>query len=291
MSSQQLMQFFISGITMGAIYALVALGFTIIFNSSSIINFAQGEFVMFGGVIAASLHNSLGWPLLLAIVLAILLTAAIGGVAVTTTIQRLKKPNLFTLIMITVALSIIFQSVALLIWGPYPLYMQPFSGNQPILLLGATILPQTIWVLGVVAVVVSALMFFYRYTRLGQAMLAASINKEAAAAMGINIRLIVLVAFMLAGAFGGLGGVLITPLVSTSYQVGFMMTLKGFAAAVLGGMGNSLGAVAGGFTLGIIEAMGTGVISSGHRDAIALGVLIVFLMLRPSGLLGSKAVA
>ncbi len=288
MSSEQLVQFVVSGITVGSIYGLVALGFTLVFNATGIINFAQGQFVMLGGLIATTCANTLGWPLPLAVVAAVLLTAAIGAAVEVLTIRPMRGRPVFTLIMITLGVSIVLETLALLIWGTDPIFLPSFSGDTPIPFLGATLQPQMLWVLGGALLAMVALQLFFHYTMFGQAMLACSINADAAASVGIDRRRMVLVAFSLAAALGALGGVLIAPIATTSYSVGLLMALKGFAAAIIGGMGSSLGAVIGGLALGLTESIGTGVISSGYKDAIALGVLIVFLLLRPQGLLGDK---
>lgn len=288
MSVDLLLQFGVSGITAGSIYALVALGFTLIFNATGIINFAQGQFVMLGGLIATTFANTLAWPLPLAVIAAIAITTAIGGAMELLTIRPMRRRPVFTLIMITLGVSIILETAALLVWGTDPIFLPSFSGDDPIPFLGATLQPQMIWVLAGAVAAMVALAVFYRYTIFGQAMLACSINADAAASVGINRTRMVMVAFCLAAALGAFGGVLIAPITSTSYGVGLLMALKGFSAAIIGGMGSSLGAVIGGIGLGLVEAFSTGLISSGYKDALALGLLIVFLVLKPEGLLGGK---
>jgi branched-chain amino acid transport system permease protein len=288
MELDQLVQFGVSGVTAGSIYALVALGFTLIFNATGIVNFAQGQFVMLGGLIATTFANTLGWPLPLAVVAAIALTTAVGAAMEILTIRPMRRRPVFTLIMITLGISIVLETAALLIWGTDPIFLPSFSGDTPIPFFGAMLQPQMIWVLAGTVAVMGALAAFYRYTIFGQAMLACSINADAASSVGINRARMVMVAFCLAAALGALGGVLIAPITSTSYGIGLIMALKGFAAAVIGGMGSSVGAVLGGISLGLVEAFSTGIISSGYKDALALGLLIVFLVIKPEGLLGGK---
>ncbi len=289
MSPEQILQFVVSGVTVGSIYGLVALGFTLVFNATGTINFAQGQFVMLGGLLATTFTNTLHWPLPAGVVIAIVLTAAIGAAIEVVAIQPMRNRPVFTLIMITLGVAIILETAALLLWGHEPIFLPSFSGDQPLPFFGATLQPQMLWVLGVALLAMVGLQLFYRYTMLGQAMLACSINADAAAAMGIDPRRMVLLAFVLAAALGALGGVLIAPITSTSYQVGLLMALKGFAAAIVGGMGSSLGAGVGGLALGLVESLGTGMVSSGYKDGIALGVLVVFLILRPQGLLGARS--
>jgi branched-chain amino acid transport system permease protein len=287
-TTEQLLQFAVSGVTAGSIYALVALGFTLVFNATGIINFAQGQFVMLGGLIATTFANSLGWPLAAAAIASVLLTTAVGAAMEVLTIRPMRGRPVFTLIMITLGVSIVLETAALLGWGADPIFLPSFSGDAPIAFFGATLQPQMLWVLGGMLVAMAALQAFYRYTMFGQAMLACSINPDAAASVGIDRGRMVLVAFSLAAALGALGGVLIAPITSTSYSIGLLMALKGFAAAIIGGMGSSLGAVVGGLGLGLVESLSTGLISSGYKDGLALGVLIAFLIFRPQGLLGDK---
>lgn len=289
MTPEQVLQFVMSGITVGSIYGLVALGFTLVFNATGIINFAQGQFVMVGGLLATTFTNTLGWPLPAAVVTAVLLTAALGGAIEVLAIHPIRQRPVFTLIMITLGVSIILETAALLLWGYDPIFLPPFSSDQPLPFFGATLQPQMLWVLGVALATMSGLQLFYRRTMLGQAMLACSINADAAASVGIDPRRIVLLAFVLAAGLGALGGVLIAPITTTSYQVGLLMALKGFAAAIVGGIGSSLGAVIGGLALGLVESLGTGLVSSGYKDGITLAVLVIFLILRPQGLLGGRS--
>lgn len=288
MNVESLLQFLLSGVTVGSIYGLAALGFTLVFNATGAINFAQGQFVMLGGLIATTLANTLGWPMPLVVIGAVAATGVIGGIIEILTIHPMRGRPVFTLIMITLGISIVLETVAMLIWGTDPIFLPTFSGENPIPFFGATLQPQMLWVLGVALTAMLALQAFYRYTMMGQAMLACSYNAVAAASVGIDRRRIVLMAFVFAAALGALGGVLIAPITTTGYSIGLLMSLKGFAAAIIGGMGSSLGAVIGGLALGLVESLSTGLVSSGYKDAISLGILVVFLILRPQGLLGSK---
>ena len=288
MNIESLVQFGLSGVTVGSIYGLAALGFTLVFNATGVVNFAQGQFVMLGGLIATTLANTLGWPMPLVVVAAVVATGVIGGVIEILTIHPMRGRPVFTLIMITLGISIVLETAAMLIWGTDPIFLPTFSGENPIPFFGATLQPQMLWVLGVALAAMLALQAFYRDTMLGQAMLACSSHAVAAAAVGIDRRRIVLLAFVFAAGLGALGGVLIAPITTTGYSIGLLMSLKGFAAAIIGGMGSSLGAVIGGLALGLVESMSTGLVSSGYKDAISLGILVIFLILRPQGLLGSK---
>ena len=283
--SAQAMQFLAAGLTAGSIYALIALGFSIIFNASRVINFAQGEFVMLGGMSAVSLLAT-GMPLPLALLGAIAATAIVGLLLEKLALARGSRGNVVPMIIITVGASILLRGLAQLVWDKRIHALPPLTGEQPIALLGATILPQSVWILGATLVIVAALRAFFRRTRLGKAMLAASHNRLAAQLCGIDVRTVALVSFGLAAALGAVAGVLVAPITYTSYDVGVMLGLKGFAAAILGGLGSFPGAVAGGLLLGVLESFGAGFVSSAYKDAIAFAIILAVLFVRPHGLLG-----
>jgi len=281
----QLAQFLITGITVGAIYALVGLGFAIIYNASDVVNFAQGEFVMIGAMTAISLIAA-GAPFLVALVLAALATVAIGMALEKFAVEPARGASVVTLIIITIGASIFLRGLAQLIWGKNFHAMPHFSGETPLQLGSATLLPQNLWVMGGTAVLVLVVRWFFGRTTVGKALLACSCNPTAAALMGINVRWMLLLAYGLSALLGAVAGMLVAPITFTSYDAGVMLGLKGFSAAILGGMGNSMGAVAGGLLLGILESLGAGFISSGYKDAIAFVVILLVLFFRPSGLFG-----
>ena len=285
--SASLLQYLLAGLTIGAIYALVALGFSIIYNASQVINFAQGEFVMIGGMATVWLADA-GWPLPAAIPAAVLLAALVGLALERLAVEPARGAPVVTLIIITVGASILMRGLATLVWDKNVHPLKAFSGDTPIAFGGATLLPQSLWVLGATLVVVALLRWFFGGTLLGKALLATSHNRLAAQLCGINVRHVMLVAFGLSGALGGIAGILIAPITFTSWDVGVMLGLKGFAAAILGGMGSAPGAVLGGLVLGVAEAMGAGYISSAYKDVIAFGVMLAVLMFLPGGLLGAR---
>ncbi len=282
----QAVQFLASGLTAGSIYALVALGFSIIFNASRVINFAQGEFVMIGGMSAVSLVAA-GMPMPVAIVGAIGIAAIVGLALERLAVGRAKSADIVPLIIITIGASIFLRGVAQLVWDKNIHALAPLSGESPIAFFGATIVPQSLWVLGATVAVVIALSWFFRRTVLGKAMLATSYNSLAAQLVGIDIRKVLFASFGLAAALGALAGVLIAPITFTSYEVGIMLGLKGFAAAILGGLGNFPGAIVGGLLLGLLESLGAGYVSSAYKDVIAFVLILVVLFFRPDGILGA----
>lgn len=281
------LQFIASGLTAGAIYALVALGFAIVFNASGAINFAQGEFVMVGAMSAVS-FLAMGLPLPLAILLAVAASTVVALIIERIAISPARNAGTVTLIIITIGVALFLRGLAQLVWGKGVFRLPGFSSEEPIAFFGATLMPQSLWVMGGAALAVVALGAFYGRTLLGKAMLATSHNKLAAQLVGINTRAVLFASFGLAAALGAIGGVLIAPIAFTSYDAGIMLGLKGFAAAMLGGLGSFAGAVLGGVVLGLLEGLGAGFLSSAYKDAIAFVVILAVLFLLPGGLLGAR---
>ena len=283
----QFLQFLYSGMTVGSAYALAALGFTIIYNTSGVINFAQGEFIMLGGMLAAMM-SAAGVPLALAIVIAVILTGVVGLIMEKAVIEPAQNAQVVTLIIITIGASLTLRGLVQIWLGKGTHALPAFSGDTPIQVLGASLLPQSLWVLGVTLAIVGVLGWFFGRTLLGKAMLATSHNKLAAQLVGINTRRVLLLSFGLAAVLGALGGILVAPITYTSYDAGIMLGLKGFVAAVLGGLGGGVGAVAGGLILGIAEAMTAGYISSAYKDAVPFVLILLILFFMPRGLFGAK---
>jgi branched-chain amino acid transport system permease protein len=285
--SAQLVQFLLAGLTVGAIYALVALGFAIIYNASHVINFAQGEFVMIGGMATAAFVES-GLPLPLAALLAVAGATLVGLALEKLAVEPARGAPVVTLIIITIGASILLRGLASLVWDKRIHPVPPFSGEAPLKLAGATLLPQTLWVLGATVVTVALLWWFFNRTLTGKAILAVSHNRLAAQLMGISVRRVLLVSFGLSAALGALAGVLIAPISFTSWDVGVMLGLKGFAAAILGGMGSGPGAIVGGLALGLIESLGAGYLSSAYKDVFAFIIILAALIFLPDGLAGRR---
>ena len=281
------LQFIASGLTAGAIYALVALGFSIIYNASGAINFAQGEFVMIGGMSAVTLL-AVGLPLALAVTLAIVVAVLVALLVEKLAIEPARDADTVTLIIITIGVSLFLRGLAQLVWDKGVHRLPAFSGEQPLQFLGATLLPQSLWVMGGTAVAVAALSAFYGRTLMGKAMLATSYNRVAAQLVGIPTRGVLFASFGLAAALGALGGVLIAPIAFTAYDTGIMLGLKGFAAAMLGGLGSFGGAVLGGLLLGLLEGLGAGFISSAYKDAIPFVLILFILFFMPRGIFGAQ---
>jgi branched-chain amino acid transport system permease protein len=285
--SAQFLQFLLTGLTVGAIYALVALGFAIIYNASHVLNFAQGEFVMIGGMAAAGFVEA-GLPLPLAALLAVGGAMLVGLALEKLAIEPARGASVVTLIIITIGASILLRGLASLLWDKKIHSLPAFSGEAPLKLGGATLLPQTLWVLGATLVTVALLWWFFNRTLTGKAILAVSHNRLAAQLMGISVRRVLLVSFGLSAALGALAGVLIAPISFTSWDIGVMLGLKGFAAAILGGMGSGPGAIIGGLALGLIESLGAGYLSSAYKDVFAFVIILAALIFLPDGLAGRR---
>ncbi len=288
--TSQLLQFTVTGLTVGAIYAMVAIGFNIIYNVTEIINLAQGEFVMLGGLIMVFIHVSLGFPMILAFITTVLVVTFSGILLDRLAIKPIRQPSVMTLIIATIAASIVIKGAAMLIWGKSPYDLPAFSGRTPIELGGVVLQPQYLWVIGFLVVVAIGLTLFFNRTILGKAMSACADNSDAARLVGINVQHMVLLSFALSAAIGAIAGMTLTPIALMDYDRGAMLAIKGFGAAILGGLGSFPGAILGGLMIGLIESWGAGLLLSGYKDAYALIILLLVLFVRPSGILGNLEV-
>ena len=286
MQFDQILQYILSGFSTGAIYALIGIGFSIIYNATGIINFAQGEFVMLGGMLTLFFLELLKLPLWAAIPCAILASSVIGLLFERLAIRPLKLPTPINLVIITIGGSILMRGLAMLVWGKDTHSLQPFSGEEPIMISGATILPQHLWIIGITIVIIALNKFYFYHTISGKAMRACSYNRRAASLVGIDVKRMVLFSFIISSAMGAVAGIIVAPLTMTAYDVGVMLGLKGFCAAILGGMSSGITTVIGGLILGILESLGAGLISSGYKDAISFIILLIILFIRPQGLFG-----
>jgi branched-chain amino acid transport system permease protein len=285
----ELVQFLASGLTVGAVYALVALGFTLIYNASDVVNFAQGEFVMLGGMVTVFAAGA-GAPPPLAALLAVLAAVAAGLLLHRLAIEPARGASAVTLIIITIGASIFMRGLAQIAFDKRLHQLPGFSGDEPVMLLGAAVLPQSFWVLGGAAAIVLGLWLFLERTLAGKAVLATAANRLAARLVGVDTAKVLALCFGVSGAIGAVAGVLVTPITLTSYDVGTLLALKGFAAAMLGGMGSPFGAVAGGLLVGLLEALAAGYVSSAYKDAVAFLVILAVLFALPQGLFGRRGV-
>lgn len=282
----QFFQFLLSGLTTGSTYSLIAIGFSLIHNATGIVNFAQGEFVMLGGMFMITFYSFGHLPMPVSFILTLASVAAVGFLLEVGPIRRAKSKDILILVMITVGVSITIKGLAMIIWGKNPLTLPPFSGETPLVFWGAALMPQSLWIFGLTLAMVFILQYFFKKTMLGKAMRAAAANRRAAFLTGLPVNRMVLLSFTISGALGAAAGILLTPITTTSYDVGAMLGLKGFSAAILGGYGSMPGAILGGLVLGVCESLSAGFISSDYKDVVAFLCLLAILFFRPSGLLG-----
>lgn len=285
----ELLQYLMTGVTVGSIYGLIALGFVLVYNSSHVINFAQGDLQMFGGMVAVAALTA-GLPLPVAVVVGTLGGAAAGFLLYKAAIEPAGNSGPLPLVVITLGAALVLRGAVELIWGRGYYSLPAFSGDEAISVLGVTVVPQSLWVLGLTATVVVGLTYFFNSTKTGKAILATSIDPDAATLMGINTRRMKLLCFALGGFLGAVAGVAIAPIAFTYSTVGLMLGLKGFVAAVLGGLGNFKGAVLGGLILGVTETMMSGYGASDYKDAVAFLLILVILIFLPRGLFGASGV-
>lgn len=285
-STVEFLQSIVNGIGVGLIYGLVGIGFCVIYNASGIVNFAQGVFVMLGGMVCQALLTGLGLPVVLAIALAIPLVAISGMIMELTIVRPMmhRGATLFAIILATLAAQIMIERIALLTFGDRPRTFAEFTGGGPLKIGDVAIGYQLFWILGCGALLVLGLWLFFTRTRTGRALRACSQNREAAQLLGVPVAHMMLVAFALSAALGAIAGILVTPTQYTAYNVGTPFGVNGFIAAIIGGFGRAGGALAGGLLLGVLQALAIVTLGAGFKNVAALSVLLMVLLLFPNGL-------
>lgn len=279
----------LSGIGVGAIYGLIGIGFCVIYNASGIVNFAQGAFVMLGGMLTRAAMTRWGLPLPLAAIVAIVAVAASGVILERIVVRPLwnRGSTMFVMILATLAAQIVVERITQILAGDQPRTLPVFTDLPPLRLFGFAINFQFLWILGCSALVIVLLGLFFSSTKTGKAMRACSINRQAAALQGIPVSRMLALAFALSAALGAFAGILITPTQYTAFNVGVPFAISGFIAAIVGGFGRPLGAFAGGILLGIAQALAIVFLGAGFKNVAALSMLLLFLFVRPTGLFGS----
>ncbi|MGA7809710.1 branched-chain amino acid ABC transporter permease [Bradyrhizobium sp.] len=280
-----ILQLLVAGIGTGSIYALIALGFNVVFKSTGAMNFAQGEWVVMGGMISALLFSAFS-SIALACLGAILIVTIIGILSERLVIWPLRRPTPLLITLISIGLAICSRSLVMLVLGKRPVGYPGFSQTATLTWGGVSVQTQTLWIVGLTAAFLLVTQLFFERSMMGKALRAAAADRDAAALVGVRVESTVLLSFAIAAFAGALAGAIITPLTLSSYDQGALFGFKGFSAAMLGGIGSLPGAVVGGLALGLIEAFGSFYISSDFKDAIAFAVLLVILFARPSGFLG-----
>jgi branched-chain amino acid transport system permease protein len=281
-TAEQLAQYLASGLVVGGVYALIGLGFVIVYRVTRIINFAQGELVMLGALGTVS-GRQLGLSTMVAALAAVAAGAVVGALLERVAIHPVRRAPALTILIVTIGASIAIRGLALVGWGTDPYALPAFSPGPPLRVLGATMVRQGLWVLAVAVVVFAALWLFFTRTYAGTAVRACAVNARGARLMGIRVERMWLLAFALSGALGAAAGAVIAPITYATYDMGLMLGLKGFVAAVLGGLVSPAGAIAGGILLGLLESLSAGLLSSGYKDAVAFVVLILLLLAQVAG--------
>jgi branched-chain amino acid transport system permease protein len=282
-------QYLITGITMGSVYALIALGFVTIYRSSRIVNMAQGSFVMFGGLFTFSMLQEVGLPYWLAGIIGVVLVVVLATVMYQVVLKPVLKISLVTMILTTVALSLLFENLSLIKYGGYPKTLPGFTSGASFGVHGVYVEWQSIWMIGIMIVCLVALYFLNNRTMLGKRMTAAATNPRAASLSGINVSRMILLAFAISGAIGAIAGIAVSNKVGgLSYATGGIYGMMGFIAAVLGGWGSSTGAVVGGLVLGIAQGLATGLVPAGYKNVPAFIILLIVLYARPQGIMGTR---
>jgi branched-chain amino acid transport system permease protein len=285
-----LLQILVTGVVVGCVYGMAALGFTIVYNATKIINFANGEFLMLGGVLLAGAATAARLPIPVAVLLSVAGTAAIGWMVQRFFLDLARSSEQLTLVMLTIGVALALRGAAAVVFGREIVFVPEF-GLIPMVLIGNVYVPsQGLWITIVLSLVSSTLWYVFSRTMFGKAMRAASQEPRAAALCGIEPKHVAAVAMTIAGGIGGLAGAMLAPMSGAFYETGIFLGLKGFAAAVAGGLGNPIGAVAGGLLIGVVESLSAGYVASGSKDAVGFILLIVVLILRPQGLVGRAVV-
>ena len=282
-------QVLVSGLGTGCIYGLIGIGFCVIYNASGIVNFAQGAFVMLGGMLTQVALSRFGLPLPIAALVAITIVSGAGIALERLVVRPLwdRNATIFVMILATLAAQIVVERATLLVVGDQPRTLPVFTDMPPLKIGGVAISIQLLWILAISCLIIAALGLFFQKTRTGKAMRACSIDREAAALQGIPVQRMLAFAFGLSAMLGALAGVLITPTQYTAFNVGVPFAISGFIAAIVGGFGRPSGAFLGGLLLGLVQAGAVATLGSGLKNVAALSMLLLFLFVRPGGILGA----
>jgi branched-chain amino acid transport system permease protein len=277
-----------AALSIGSMYALVAMGVCLIYNSTNVINFAQGEFVMLGGMTMVALYGEMHWPLYFAIPASIAIAVLVGMAMMKVAYRPGKSTSLISVLIITIGASLFISGSAVHVWDAEIHRFPAFSGDRPIKLLEAAIAPQSLWIISITTIVVLLLVFYFQFTIQGKAMRACALDRTAASLLGIRVKGMVLLAFAMSAALGAVAGIIVTPLTMTSAAGGMLLAIKGFSAAMLGGMGSIVGAVIGGFVFSFLEYFTATFVSTTLKELVTFIVIINVLLFMPRGIMGPR---
>lgn len=292
MDATLLLQAVFAGITNGFVYGLIGLGISAVFRGTGIINAMQGEFAVIAAMVAAALIAGPNWPLVPALAVSVLSVSVLGLVVERVLVRPLvaRGAGEESFLLLTLGLSLLSTASILFFLGREPRFLPGIGGTDSVEILGAPVRVHALSVVAIGVVLTVILRFFYTKTVVGIAMVASSLDAQGAATTGIDVSAMRSTTFVIGGFVGAIAGILVAPLTPVSYLLGLTLTLKGFAAAVLGGLTRPLGAIVGGLVFGLIEALAVVTFPSGYKDVVALFILVALLILRPRGLLPSAAI-
>lgn len=285
-----ILQLVVSGLAIGSVYALVALAMVLIHKTTDIVNFAQGEMATLTTFICFALLHRAGLPLALVFLLSLPIGFLLGAAIQRLIIQPIANDPPVNLLIVAIGLFIVINNLTGMVWGYDPYTFPPLFSNAPVELLGTRITPNNIGMIAVALAVMAALYLFFEKSREGIAMRATSMNRRAAELMGIRVPHVWMLAWGLAGAIGGVAGVLTAPVTFLDFEMMVAVLLKAFAGAILGGFNSLPGAVVGGLTIGVLETAFGALISTSFKDTFAFGIIILVLMFRPTGLFGRSGI-
>jgi branched-chain amino acid transport system permease protein len=285
---EQFAQIIIGGLLQGSVFAVIALGLSLVFRVTGIINLAQGGFCILGALTLYTLETDYGWPVPLAVTAAVLITVLIGlGLGAASFVPSLQRLPNSSMLMLTAGLMTAIEGLALVVWGSQPYAVPPFSGERPIVMLGLRLPSQGLWIAGTALLIILAVWYALARTAVGKALLACAENPMAARLMGVDVRRLTLVSFGLTALIGAVGGIAVAPIMSFQFDTGRFFTNAGFIAVAIGGMSSLGGAVAGGLFLGVAEQLAAAYVSSLFATALSLALLLATLVWRPNGLFAS----
>ena len=284
----EIAQILLAGLTNGSIYALIALGFSLVFAVSGYINLVQGEYTVISGLVTIALTEGQHLPLVPAVLAAVLVCCAFGFALQKTSLSPKRRLSADAALIVTLGAAFVARGGAMVVFGKEPLALPSFSGERPVIWGDVTVDTQSFWIVGTLLTACCSLWLFFNKTYSGKAMRACAENPTGARLVGVDLEHMAMVTFVASALLGAIAGVVVAPLNFVSYDGGLAIGIKGFIAAIFGGLGSYPGAVIGGLILGLGESIGAAYLSSQFKDAIAFVGLLIILLIRPNGLIGGR---
>lgn len=285
----EVLQYLLSGVAIGSIYSLVALGFCMMWATSRTVNFAQGDSVMIGAVLGVTFCLDRGWPVLLGLIAIIIICYFLGMGIERVAIRPFRGVSEIGWMLSTIAIGIIFRNVAMVTFGTYDRPFPTALVQKPIYIAGAGIYPQEILIPIVSLALMIGIEIFYNRTNFGSALKAVSFNREAAGLMGINVNFMIAFSYALATSIAGIAGFIVAPVILASSHMGLLIGLKGFAVAIIGGINSPRGTIIAGFIYGVLEKFIAGYFSTAAREITTFSLVILILLVSPWGIFGKKS--